>query len=136
MPVYESCCPDTECKSRGRRVEWYAAKSTSPDPSCQECGHLMQRLVSSFGVIWSRPFSYYNDKAKDNSQMDEHTVWRKRSTRRADGKPEICTISTFKEQADYCREEKLVNPRDLPSNAEPSRDGMKLTSAGMPGCEI
>jgi len=96
----------------------------------------MERLVSSFGVIWARPFSFYNDKAKDNSQLDEHTVWRKRSTRRADGQPEIVRITNFQEQAQYCKEEGLVNPRDLPTNAEPSRDGTKLTSAGMPGQEI
>lgn len=136
MPVYESCCSDVDCLVRGRRVEWYAPTSEKADPPCGECGTQTQRLVSRFGVVWARPFSFYNDKTKDGAAMDSHTVWRKRSTRRADGKPEIVRINNFQEQAAYCREEQLLNPRDLPANAEPSRDGMKLTSAGMPGQEI
>ncbi len=136
MPVYERTCRDSSCTEYGRIVEYYTPRFTKEDPPCAVCAGPSARIISRFGIIWTGSITArYNDKRAENPEKDGgHWAWRRRSS--ISGQPEPVFISDFSQQKDFCKQEGLVNPRDLPTNAEPSSDGTQLQSRGMPGAWV
>lgn len=129
MPVFEQIC------EQGHRFEWYASTADKPDPSCRSCGGATQRLISTFAAPFTGSIGRFNDPKKEYAKKTEegHWVWRKRSTRRADGLPEREFIQTAAQQNRYCRDEGLMNPGDINPNAQVSKDGMTVATTGMGG---
>lgn len=132
MPVYESYCED--CK---RVEEWYAKHFVDIDqnPFCAVCGAPMRRVASAFSVVFTGPITKkYNDNMRaDNYNQEGHWAYRVKSSK--SGNPEPVYIETFQQQKEFCREEGLVNPKDLP-NMEADSEGKFRSNAGvgMPGC--
>ena len=132
MPLYESSCQNPGCEGYGRRVEWFSHVMTLSERPCPICGQTMTRLPSRFSVVWTGAIvTKYNDRSLEGGYKEGHWAWRVRSSR--SGHPEPVWIDTFQKQAEFCKEEKLINPKELPTNAQVSSDGMKLESSGMPG---
>jgi hypothetical protein len=76
----------------------------------------------------------YNDKNADGYHQEGHWAYRVRSS--MSGEPEPVWIDTFQKQKEFCKQEGLVNPKDLPTHADVSDDGKRLRSRGMPGAWI
>jgi putative FmdB family regulatory protein len=126
MPIYEALCERCNVKT-----EWYAKSRTDENKPCRCCGGETRRLASAFGVIWTGAITpKYTDHNKPDS-AGPHWAYRVRSSK--SGNPEPVLIDTWAKQKQFCKEEGLVVPSDLPSNAEVSADGKKLQSAGMSG---
>lgn len=95
-------------------------------------------MISAFAVVFTGALSAskYNQDVKgglpEQRHMDGHWAWRRRSSK--SGQPEPVWIDNFATQAQFCKEEGLVNPRDLPSNLEAGADGKSISTRGMPGC--
>lgn len=132
MPIYETACMDETCDQYAKIEERYYPSSESTPPTCPSCGATHKRLISTFGVVWCKPMQSYNDKTKEGAHLDGHWVTRVRSSRNPDGSPEREWIDTFDKQKQFCKDEKLINPRDL-GPVEGSSDGKMNSSRGIPG---
>ena len=132
MPIYCTRCTDESCPASETVEERYYGHVTLDDPPCSICGAPRRRIPAQFRVIWTGPITTrYNDKRAEGADQEGHWAWRVRS---AKGKaPEPVRIETFDDQRRFCKEEGLVNPKDIPTNAQISSDGKKLSSRGMPG---
>jgi hypothetical protein len=128
MPIF-----DLACKSCGARQERYLSRASSPNPPCEDaaCGGETVRCISRFGIIWTGVISgtKYGDPTKEGYGRDGHWVTQLRTP---DGVPRQKFITTFQEQAEHCRQEGLVNPRELSSHMEATGD-KSLSGRGMPG---
>lgn len=128
MPMFEFGC--VAC---GGYQERYLPRASSPNPTCEDpaCGGETQRLISGFAITFTGIMygSKYNDKTKEFAHQDGHWVTEKKTV---DGKPRPRFLETFQDQAQYCKQEGLVNPKDLPTNAESTGD-RHLSGRGMPG---
>lgn len=122
MPLFESICG--KC---GEMREYYVPHWYSPDPEC--CGEQTKRLVSEFGVVFTGVLSAskYNDPKLERAHQGPHWGWRRRSSK--SGKPEPVYIETFEDQKKFCKEEGLVNPKDI-GNIEATSDGKFNSSTG------
>ncbi len=130
MPIYESYCGPC-----GVRFEWFSKSFTEDNPPCGDCGNQTVRLISPFAIVFTGAITTrYNDKSKENGEIEGHWAYRVRSS--ISGQPEAVWIDSWQKQKDFCREEGLINPKELPTNAEVSTDGKKLQSAGMPGAWV
>lgn len=134
MPVYEHSCTADGCELQGYVLERYEHHAVSTDPPCAACGGPTVRIVSSFGVVFTGPITrkYMDTKREipDKKGDGAHWVWEKKTP---DGKPRPRLITTWSEQRDYCKQEGLALPSDMPTNATMSEDGKTLQSRGMPG---
>jgi len=136
MPLLEAICDCSSCSIRGKPVEhFYHHFDDTPLP-CAECGSPTRRIASRFGVIWTGPISArYNDRDSANAHQEGHWAWRRRSSK--SGKPEPIFLNDWQQQKEFCKEEGLANPREMPRNFEIAADGKTVkSSVGMPGCEI
>ena len=129
MPVYESYCQVCH-----KVKEWYAKHFTDigENPFC-DCGEPMVRVASRFGVIFRGTITTkYNDKSAENYHREGHWGYRVKSSK--SGHPEPVWIETFQDQKQFCKDEGLVNPKDLP-NMEADSEGRFRSNAGvgMPG---
>jgi putative FmdB family regulatory protein len=131
MPIY-----DFSCVGCGAVSEHYIPRYESEDPRCEVCGSTTKRLLARFRIAWAGDLSRFNDTGKEYAHEPGHTVYRVKSTRNADGSPQAEYITTPQQQARYCREEGLVNPKELPSNARIGADGKSWDWRGMPGQEV
>lgn len=114
MPIFESYCD--QCR---KVKEWFTHRYTEEDPACENCGGPTMRLASTFRVIWSGVITArYNDPKRDNAHQEGHWAYRTRSSR--SGNPEPVFIETFDDQRRFCRDEGLVNPKDVSSSTERS----------------
>jgi hypothetical protein len=107
---------------------------TSSCPPCPRCGEATSRIFHAPGVIWSKSLVEYNDPRKENAGRDQKNggYWVNRTKSwgaEADGKPRQEFITTPAQQAAYCREEGLINPRDIPNNLSVTADGMGWETA-------
>ena len=127
MPVYEWICDFSDCPESGERIEAYTKTVTPPAPFCATCGHQMRMCVSTFNAIWTKPLGRYNGGTQDG-----HTVLRKNSCRIPGQAIEREYIDTVQKQREYCREEGLVPPDQMPSSVSVNTEGTKLQD-GMPG---
>ena len=137
MPIYESACTRKGCPAYERPREWFTQVSSDPDPACPECGKRMKRCVS----IFQMPFvGELRDKygTKDNGEKGPavHTMERLRSKKHGPEVRETVVIDSFDKQKQFCRDEGLVNPTELPRQMEMASDGKRLSSRGMPGSWI
>lgn len=128
MPLYES-----RCSVCGGVREWYAPRSTSPDPFC--CGQQMSRLVSMFRVVFTGPITArYKDRTLEGAEQDGFLAWRRRSAK--DPRyPEPVRIETWEDRKRFMAEEGL---EEVPSNATASFCGdggrdVKVSTAGERG---
>lgn len=127
MPVFEfgcyECMQVTEEFRHPRQVE-------DPPPDCKICEEPTVRLISSFAMPFCGNITArYNDKDKEGAHQEGHWAY---ALRTPDGKPKPVFLDTFQAQAEFCKQEGLVNPRELPSHAEAVSD-RRLSSVGMPG---
>lgn len=131
VPIYESWC--VQCHSI---KEWYAKHFTevTENPFC-DCGEPMVRVASRFGVVFTGAITtkYNDNRTASNANQEGHWAYRIKSSK--SGHPEPVWIDSFAAQRDFCREEKLVNPKDLP-NMEADSEGKFRSNAGvgLPGC--
>lgn len=130
MPIYESYCSNEQCAKYEEPFEWMGLHCDC-DPFCKVCGYITTRMVSRFAVTFTGVMSaskYNVDTPGGNPaerHMDGHWVTRKRSSKT--GKPEREFITTFEQQAKYCKEEGLVNPRDVDVSKIEGRPNGKWT---------
>lgn len=131
MPIREGYCENPDCPSFRQLREWLDKAEPRVKP-CPTCGSALFRLVSRFGIVWTGHLTTkYNDKRSEDYHQEGHWAYRVRSSQ--SGEPEPVWIDSFQKQKEFCKEEGLVNPKDLPTNADISADGRKLRSQGMPG---
>lgn len=123
-------CGNDECCKNGIGTHY---------PLCDSCGRTMDELAKAPSVIWTGSVGQrYRDKDKDGYHKPDGMVqWKRRGV---DGKPlekpQMVHLETFQDVSRFCKEEGLVDPREISRGAEVSEDGKKLSTAGMPGCEI
>ncbi len=131
MPIYESYC-----RGCGHIQEWYSKRFSeiTENPDCDKCGQTMIRIASSFSVVFTGAITTkYNDPTAENYHKEGHWAYRIRSSK--SGNPEPVWIETFQQQKEFCKEEGLVNPKELPNmDAHPDGRITTTTGAGMPGC--
>jgi predicted nucleic acid-binding Zn ribbon protein len=132
MPIYESWCTNEKCTKYQDPVERYYPRSDTPLKPCEACGSESRRLLSRFGIVFTGVLSgtKYKEKGMDDYGQDGHWVWTKKTP---DGKPKPVFIETFDQQRDFCKQEGLVNPKDI-GPVEGGSDGKKSSSQGLPGC--
>jgi hypothetical protein len=137
MPVYEYQCRNEKCPDCGWVEESFRHVSDAQKPRvCELCGTEKVKLVSACNQIWDKPIGQYGDPTKEyyHKQLDGHWVQRRKSSHRADGKPEWEFIRTVQQQKKYCREEGLEVPSDLPSEVTVSgHKGLNTNSQGNRG---
>lgn len=127
MPIYENWCPACSV-----RREFFSHRVTEENPPCESCGGTTGRIISSFQIIWTGPLTAkYNDPKLEGAEREGHWAWRRRSS--LSGNPEPVYIDSFQKQTEFCKEEGLINPKDLPRNLEVSADGKSASSRGLPG---
>lgn len=127
MPIFE-----LRCRACGSVQERYLSRASSPNPDCEDaaCGGDTERLVSPFAIAFCGLITAkYNDKTKEGGHKDGHWAT---ALRTPDGKPKPVFIETFQQQKEFCRQEGLVNPKELSSHMEATSD-RKISGAGMPG---
>lgn len=120
------------CGKCGAEQERYIPLFSSPNPPCedQDCDGETVKLVSGFAIIFTGPLTTkYNDQRLEGAHREGHWAT---ALRTVDGKPKPEFIETFQQQKEFCRREGLVNPRDLPTNAEATSD-KKLSGRGFKG---
>jgi hypothetical protein len=135
MPLLEGICEDRQCAAyRYKQEHFYHHWDAEPLNPCSICGGPTVRVMSAFNVAFSGVISArYNDRNLENAHQEGHTVWGRDSKGKAFSKK----ITTFQEQREWCREQKLALPSEMPSNYEVAEDGRTVKSSmGMPGCEI
>lgn len=135
MPIWDLLC------QKGHVTEHYLHRHDSPNPPCDRCGGETNRLPASrFGITFTGEITKkYLDSSKegyDQASSGAHWVYEKKGP---DGEPLAVPrrrlISTFQEQADYCKQEGLHNPKDC-GPGEMNSDGTAMRGYGMPGCEV
>ena len=87
----------------------------------------MKKCVSYVNVVWAKPLGYYC-----GGKEEGHMVLRKNSCRIPGQVLEREYITTVQQQRQYCKEEGLAMPDEMPSNVSVSTDGKRLQD-GMPG---
>lgn len=134
MPIFEKACVNPGCAAYRHVVEYYSHRATEQDPPCSVCSSDCKRILSRFRVVFTGAFgTKYNDTKKEGSWQEGHWVWRRKTK---SGNPEPEYLTGFEQQRQYCRDEGLVNPKDVPAYSEIDSEGKKVSSAGMPGTWI
>jgi hypothetical protein len=135
MPLFESACPSRDCPDYAQPVEHYYPYSHSTTLPCEKCGGPTVKLVSQFHVVFTGPITAkYNDKHLDGAHREGHWGFNKDPVT---GKSTPAFIETFQQQKDFCKRNKLVNPKDAPTNFEVSADGTTIQNTrGLPGSWI
>lgn len=87
----------------------------------------MRKCVSIVHAIWSKPIGHYN-----GGQEEGHTVIRKNSCRIPGRTYETEYITTIQQQREYCRQEGLTMPDEMPTSVSVDEEGKRLQD-GMPG---
>jgi len=115
MPIWEADCVNAEC---GYKAEYYSPGGRQEERSCPRCGSPMKRKdVHAFAVVRTGPVGgKYAGKHKESYYESGHIAWRVRSSR--SGKPEPIWIDTWEKQKQFCKEEGLYNPWEVPSCPE------------------
>lgn len=135
MPIYENVCRNEGCEKYGKVFEWYAPRHDSANPLCQ-CGQTTCRCISPFQVVFTGALTAkYNDPKLEHAHQEGHWAYRVRSSRNADGSPEPVFIDTFEKQKEFCRDEGLINPKDV-GPMHISSDGKQVQNQGLPGCWV
>lgn len=134
MPLLEAVCQNEQCRLHGLRVEHFYPHSDSPTAACESCGGPTQRVMSSFGIVFTGDITdRYLDRGLEH-KTGAHWAWGRDP---ATKKPVPRRIETFDDQRNFCREFHVQNPKDMPRNLEVSEDGKTVKSSmGMPGCEV
>lgn len=130
MPIYESCCTQSECLLLGKVIEHYYPKTTDNMVSCAACGQETKRMISRFGVVFTGPITTrYNDKKAENPHIEGHWAWEKRTP---DGVPKQTWIETWQQRKEYMKREGLTEVGPV----EGGSDGKLSSSQGLPGCWV
>lgn len=128
-------CNSEGCALNNHVRERYEHHAVSTDPPCEQCGGPTVRIISQFKVVFTGPITrkYMDTKREISDKKGDggHWVFNKNTP---DGKPVAEYIETFEQQRAFCKREGLALPSDMPTNAQMSEDGRKISSQGMPGC--
>ena len=126
MPILEGRCP-----SCGFRTEHFYHHADDVI-YCDACGSVAERMASRFAVVFSGVIgSKYKDKNGPGGYKDGTWAWDKDI-------PEIGQkagpryLETFQDQKEYCKRNKLINPKDL-GPVEVGSDGKSVSTRGLPG---
>ena len=136
MPLLEGICEDRRCAAyRYKQEHFYHHWDAEPLNPCSICGGPTVRVMSAFNVVFSGVISArYNDRKLENAHKDGHTVYERDPITR---KVTPLHITTFQQQADYCKRNGLLNPKEIGKNYEVESDGKTIKSPmGLPGVEI
>lgn len=125
MPIREFLCATPTCPGSREVFERFFHPSEDPvnngwQPICWECAQPLICCASRFGVVFSGPLTAkYNDPKRAGAHREGHWVWERNGP---DGQPLAHPrprfLSTFDEQRQYCKQEGLVNPKELPPHAQ------------------
>ncbi len=96
----------------------------------------MIRLLSTFAVVFTGVISArYLDSSAEGAHKRDGGHWAYEKD--AAGKTKACYIETFDQQRDFCKRNKLANPKEMPHSYPVAEDGRTvLNTRGMPGSEI
>lgn len=132
MPLKESVCINPACSRRGLVEEHYYSRTDSQIQSCAECGTPERQIPSRFNVPFLGPMTArYNDKKIPGAHVEGHWATRKRTL---DGRERMEWIDSWDKQKQFCKEEGLILPSDLPSTPTlKSGSGKEWSTVGMPG---
>lgn len=138
MPVYDFACRSEGCEGNGIRFESLIKRWDSPNPECPHCHAALDRLPAAPKPIWTKNWAEYgvpkNGTATDpNWTPDGVWAYRTKSTRNTDGSKEKVLLTSHAEMRSYCRDEGLIPPDEVNSNAEVSKDGRTLSTSGVRG---
>lgn len=137
MVVFDFKCLTEGCENNGKRFESLLKRWDSPNPNCPKCGVVMERQLAAPRTIWVKPWAEYGarpqDKESPTYNPDGITVVRRKSSGLGYDVPEKCFLQTRQEVKEYCKQEGLAMPDEMSPNAEISKDGKSLSTAGMPG---
>ncbi len=141
MPTYEMKCRQEGCSAAGVLFETLLRHWDDPNPNCPHCGTQLERQLAAPKCIWMKNWAEYGIRTEKDKQCPNWTpegIWayRTKSTRNADGSKEKVMLRTHSEMRSYCRDEGLIPPDDVNSNAEVSKDGHGLTTHGVQGTWI
>lgn len=101
---------------------------TAEDPPCPTCAGPTSRNYFPVAAIWTKALASYGDKSKETYHKDAraggHWSLESKSDRAVEaGKPIKVFLETPQQQAEYCKREGLVNPKELPNNLTIAKDG-------------
>ncbi len=105
---------------------------TTEDPDCPECGGSTERGYFPVAAIWTKGIAAYGDPKSEGFYKQQKAGWH--WTLEADketGKVSKVFIETPKQQADYCKRNGLLNPKDLPNNLTVAKDGKSYEAANI-----
>ena len=118
--TYASKCKDPECNYQW---EWNSSRMTDANPECIYCGGPSERLYFPIAAVWTKNIAAYGDPRSEgfHKQNRDGGHW----TLETDDKGKVSKtfIATPQDQANYCKRNHLVNPKDLPSNLSVAKDG-------------
>ena len=98
----------------------------------------MQTIISRFSTPFDKALSHYNDPKRETlNQTKDGGHWAYRTRSSISGAPERVYIKDRQAQREYCRQEGLTDPTDLPENMDIREDGKGFkNSQGNPGCWV
>jgi hypothetical protein len=127
MPLFEHSCSTVNCSRFGRKFENYFKSVDAIAPQCPECDHITQREISTAAIVWTKPFSAYNDPSLEKASDDGYWTTR----RDENNKSRPVYIDSFAAMREHARATNSHDPRDLPHNITGiDADGTKLTTTG------
>lgn len=135
LPLIEGQCRDRDCPAHPYRQEHFYHHIDSPLNGCDCCGGPTDRLVSTFGIVWTGEITQrYREKGIEGYYApDGMDVWERKTP---DGKPRHRHLNTWSEVRQHCKSEGLHDPRSIGKNCEVSSDGRSASWRGMPGSEV
>lgn len=114
---------ENACRDCGVVIELVAQKIDSPLPACPQCSAVMERLVSAPAVVWTKPMAAYGSKNLEGFRSQEKAGGHWAMEKSEDGKVSRTFIGSPQAQTDFCRRNKLVDPKNIPSNLAVNADG-------------
>lgn len=114
---------DNACRECGATLELVAQKLDSPLPACPQCSAVMERLVSAPAVVWTKPMAAYGSRNLEGFRSQEKAGGHWAMEKRDDGTVSRCLIDSPQAQTEYCRRNKLVDPKNIPGNLAVNADG-------------
>ncbi len=118
MPRYRSSC--FVCETT---FEWDSPRMTTEDPACPTCAGATKRNYFPVAAIWTKGIAEYGDRRSENFYQQQKAGGHWTMETDETGKVSKTFISTPKEQADYCRRNGLVDPKNIPSNLKVAANG-------------
>lgn len=135
--IFDSYCVNQDCGASGIPVEHFYHNSAQPMNDCAVCHGPTEKITASrFAVVFTGVISArYLDSAAEGAHQRDGSHWAYEKD--AAGKTHAVRIETFDQQRDFCKRNKLANPKDLGRHNLVAEDGKTtLSPMGLPGVEV